>query len=70
MKLNKGIFGTRREKTCTWQHNKKPVCSATQTSYNIEIVDEANLTTLLSMNNKGPDQTVRMHRLVCAFVDH
>ena len=49
----------------------KRVCSATETSLNIEILHEASLDnyyTLQGESNKGADQTVQMHRLVFFFV--
>ena len=41
-----------------------------ETSYNIEIVYVVRVEILqfTKVNNKGTDQTVRMHRLVCTFV--
>ena len=47
----------------------QPACSATGTSYKIEILLVANFDMVLSKKakNKGADQTARMRRLVCAF---
>ena len=47
----------------------KPSCSATETSYNIEILHiQFSYLTNPTVNNKGADQAVYMHRLVCSFV--
>ena len=48
----------------------KPVSSATETSYKMEISPVASLHIKLSekANNKCADQTARMRRLVCACV--
>ena len=43
----------------------KRVCSTTETSQNIEI-----LQTFLKLNYEGADQTAQMRRLVCTFVIH
>ena len=53
------------------QKRLKPVCSATETSYNIETLCVASYyNTFLGLlaNNKDTDQTARMLRLVYAFV--
>ena len=46
----------------------KPACSATETSYEIEISPEESYDILTKVNNKGADQNAQMRRLVCAFV--
>ena len=47
----------------------KPVCSDTETSFNIETACyRRSYYTFQRVNNKGADQTVRMRRLVCDFV--
>ena len=47
----------------------KPACSATQTSYGLEILDLAGKgITILAVNNKGADQTAQMRKLICTFV--
>ena len=46
----------------------KPTCLATETTQKIEIVLVASPDTFQYMNNKGADQTARMHRLICAFI--
>ena len=49
----------------------KPACSATETSKSLEMLDLENRNMILSnRNNKGADQTVWMHRLICSFVVH
>ena len=40
----------------------KPDCSATETSKNVEMLHVFSLYTLLSANDKGSDQTVRMQQ--------
>ena len=56
--------------TASEQVRPKPVCTATPISQNIEIFawSKFDCYTFHILNNKGADQTVRMHRLVCAFV--
>ena len=48
----------------------KSVCSATETSWKIEISLEAGIDVMLSNKviSKGADQTARMGRLVCDIV--
>ena len=47
-----------------------PACSAIETSESLEILNLASIGIILSrqQKNKGVDQTVQMHRLICAFV--
>ena len=61
----KTVFGVPRDNA-----RLKPVSSATKTSQKIEISLETTLDIILSKkaNNKGADQSARMHRLICAFV--
>ena len=47
----------------------KPVCSATATSYSLEISDiETRGINYLGRENKGADQTAQIRRLICTFV--
>ena len=48
----------------------KPACSATETSWKVEISLMASLDcdTFQKAKNKGADQTARVRRLVCAYV--
>ena len=49
----------------------KPVCSATETTQGLEILDIAStgiIRTIQVGNNKGANQTARMRRLICAYV--
>ena len=52
------------------QGRLKQACSATETSQSLEISAVANYRyyTIQAANNKGADQTARMHRLICSFV--
>ena len=65
--MRKLVFGGVRQ--CN-QERLKPACSVTEVSYSLEILGIANYMccTIKAANNKGTDQTVRMRRLICAFV--
>ena len=52
----------------------KLACSADEASKDLEILPTVSKDIILSRqrtaNNKGTDQTARMHRLICGFVVH
>ena len=72
-RLNYDNNGPRRDKTCIRGFDIvkfKPVYSATETSQKIEIAlgSESRYDTFQCAKNIDADQSVRMRRLVCAFV--
>ena len=63
--MRKPVFGV------LYQARLKQVCSATETSWSLEISAIESIDILLSRQRttkEGADQTARMCRLICAFV--